>query len=64
MFILRATSAPGGKMSTHDELCHIISRLADTVEAMVRETTGDEVTLRRLDNIRHDTLKLMVKARG
>jgi hypothetical protein len=51
-------------MSTHDELCHIISRLADTVEAMVRETTGDEVTLRRLDNIRHDTLKLMVKARG
>ncbi len=51
-------------MSSYDELCHIIARLADTVEAMVRETTGDEATLRKLDNIRHDTLKLMVKARG
>jgi hypothetical protein len=47
---------------TNDEICHIIARLADVLEGVVRQSSGDEVALRRLDNIRHDTLKLLVKS--
>ncbi len=43
------------------ELCHLVSRLADVLESVVRETSGDKLTLTKLDNIRHDVLKLLIK---
>lgn len=47
-----------------EDVCHLLARLADVVEGVVRDTSGDELALRRLDNIRHDTLKLLIKPRG
>jgi hypothetical protein len=47
--------------SQQQDICHLVARLADVLEGVVRETTGDELSLRRLDNIRHDTLKLITR---
>lgn len=44
-----------------DDLCHLIARLADVVEQAVRDGSGDELALRRLDNIRHATLRMLAK---
>lgn len=44
-----------------DGVCHLIARLADVVEQAIREGSGDELALRKLDNIRHDTLKMLVR---
>ena len=46
---------------THQDLCNLIARMADVIESVVRETSGDQLTLTKLDNIRHDALKMMIK---
>lgn len=45
------------------ELCQVIARLVDAVEAIARRVEADGHELDRLHNIRHDSLMLLNKAR-
>ncbi len=50
-------------MTSNDarEFCHLLARLVDGVESIARHVAADEMDLRRLHNIRHDTLVLMAR---
>ena len=41
------------------QICHIVARLVDVVEALALRTQGDEFEVSRLRNIRHDSLMLL-----
>ncbi len=43
------------------QVCHLLARLVDGVESIARHVAADEMDLRRLHNIRHDTLVLMAR---
>ncbi len=46
------------------ELCHLIARLVDAVEALAQHVSASGPELVRLHNIRHDAIMLLSKVEG